>query len=178
LTRLTPIPLAEMDTAQRRVADAALSGRRRYIPAPLAAWLRNPAMAMHAQMLGESIRFDLHLPAVVIAIAALTAAIHWRAPYVQGVQTAKLQAEGFGERQIEAITAGTPPALADPAQATAYDVTRRLLDGRGLDDDIYGEAVRVLGEQGMVELVSAIGYYTLVSLTDATFGITVPEQPA
>ncbi len=167
-----------MDAAQCRVVEAALAGRRQYLPAPLTAWLHSPAMAMPAQALGEAIRFDLRLAPVVTAMAAFTAAVHWNAGYVQNVQEAKLRAEHVAEDAIAAIKAGARPALSDPAQATAYDVARRLLTGQGMDDATYATATGVLGQSGMVELVTAIGYYTMVSLTVVTFGIASAEQPA
>lgn len=135
-------------------------------------------MALQAQTFGESIRFDLHLAPAVVAVAALTAATHWAAAYVQGVQSGKLRTEGVQASDIAAIKAGVLPALNDPAQATAHRVTLCLLQGRGLDNAAYADAVAVLGERGMVELVAAIGYYTFVSLTDAAFGITSPDQSA
>ena len=36
--------------------------------------------------------------------------------------------------------------------------------------------VRTFGEQGLVELVGLIGYYTLVSMTLMTFEIGLPEN--
>lgn len=175
MTRLAPIVLETMNPAQRRVHDAALAGRRGYLPAPLQAWLRSPEMAMHAQQLGESIRFDLSLPPAVTAVAALAVASHWQAGYVQAVQATKLREAGVEDAAIDAIKAGRQPALADRAQATAYQTARRLLRAEGLDDAAYAEAAAVLGEAGLVELVAAIGYYTLVSMTAVAF--SVPAEP-
>jgi 4-carboxymuconolactone decarboxylase len=176
MTRLAPIAPEAMDGAQRAVYDATLAGRRPYVPAPLQPWLRSPPFAMHAQMLGEAIRFDLHLSPEVIALTALTVASHWGAGYVQSTQEAKLLSLGFAPPVIAAIKAGRPPHLPDPAQSGACEAARRLLDARGFDDAAYAAAVAALGEAGVVELVAAIGYYTLVSLTVVTFDI--PPAPA
>jgi 4-carboxymuconolactone decarboxylase len=175
VARLTAIWPEDMDATQRRVVDAALAGRRQYLPAPLTAWLRSPDMAMLAQSLGEAIRFDLHLPAAVTAVAAFTAAVHWQAGYVKNVQEAKLRTEGVADDAIVAIQTGTTPTFADAGQAMAHDVTRRLLTGQGVDDSAYAGAVAILGERGMVELVAAIGYYTMVALTVISFQITSAE---
>jgi len=167
-----------MDAAQRIAYDAARSGRRQYIPAPLKAWLYSPEVALHAYRYGETVRFDLHLAPATTAIAALTTATWWRADFVQGVQEAKLRAEGVADPVIAAIRSGQDPVLLDPLQAAAYAVTRTILTERALSDAAYARAVAALGEQKLVELVAAIGYYTLVSLTAVTFGIPREDSAA
>lgn len=171
MTRLAPIELSQMDVAQRSAYDAALLGRRQYVPAPLKAWLYSPEVALHAQRFGETIRFDLHLAPATTAIAALTTATWWRAGFVQGVQEAKLRTQGVADFVIEAIKAEQVPNLSNPAHAAAYATTRHLLTERAFGDAAYSLALAGLGEQGLVELVAAIGYYTLVSLTAVTFDI-------
>ena len=40
---------------------------------------------------------------------------------------------------------------------------------------LYDEAVKVLGERGMVEIIGLCGYYTMVSMTLNTFEFGLPE---
>ncbi len=40
---------------------------------------------------------------------------------------------------------------------------------------LYGKAIEMLGEKGVVELVGLLGYYTLVSMTLNTFEVELPE---
>jgi len=165
-----------MDVVQRSVYDVARLGRRQYVAAPLKMWLYSPEVALHAQRLGETIRFDLHLAPATTAIAALTTATWWHADFLQGVQEAKLRAEGVTDFVIAAIKAGQDPALSEPMQVTAYTVTRTILTERVMSDAVYAQALMALGEKGLVELIAAIGYYTLVSLTAITFKI--PREDA
>ena len=43
-------------------------------------------------------------------------------------------------------------------------------------DPLYRAGVAALGEKGLVELVSVLGYYTFVSMTLTAFEIGLPEQ--
>jgi hypothetical protein len=52
-----------------------------------------------------------------------------------------------------------------------YDVCTMLLEKRTLDDATYGRAVEHLGEAGVVELVSLVGYYVMVCITLAAFKV-------
>jgi len=56
-----------------------------------------------------------------------------------------------------------------------YQITTQLLDQHSLSDDIYREGINEFNEQGMIELVSLVGYYCLVSLTLNAFEIPIDE---
>ena len=55
-----------------------------------------------------------------------------------------------------------------------YNFARELLDEHRVSDNLYAEAVELLGETGVVELVILLGYYTLVSMTLNVFEVPVP----
>ena len=55
-----------------------------------------------------------------------------------------------------------------------YNFARELVDEHRVSDPLYNEAVELLGEAGVVELVILLGYYTLVSMTLNVFEVPVP----
>ena len=56
-----------------------------------------------------------------------------------------------------------------------YDVAKSLHEVHGLSNALYDEAVKMLGERGLVEIIGLCGYYTLVSMTLNTFEFDLPE---
>jgi 4-carboxymuconolactone decarboxylase len=50
-----------------------------------------------------------------------------------------------------------------------------LHEGHGVEKGLYDEAVKVLGERGVVEVIGLCGYYTMVSMTLNTFEFELPE---
>ena len=56
-----------------------------------------------------------------------------------------------------------------------YQVAKSLHEGHGLSKSLYDDAVKLLTERGLVEIIGLCGYYTLVSLTLNTFEFGLPE---
>jgi 4-carboxymuconolactone decarboxylase len=169
--RIGALKPQQLDAAQRSVYDEAVGGQRGHAPVPLTAWIHSPAIARHAQRLGEAIRFETTLAPRTVALAALIVAAHWRAPYVWSTQEAKVRQAGMASTAIDAIAAQQEPVLADDTDRTVHAVMRALLDNRGLDEALYQAAVERFGVQGVVELVAAAGYYTMVCMSLKTFEI-------
>ena len=65
---------------------------------------------------------------------------------------------------MAAIAAKSPLELADTKEACVLRVSRALLEDGDLGDAAYADAVSVLGEAGMIELSTVIGYYSMVAL--------------
>ena len=56
-----------------------------------------------------------------------------------------------------------------------YDLAKSLHEGHGVTQPLYDEAVKLLGERGIVEIIGLCGYYTMVSMTLNTFEFELPE---
>ena len=78
------------------------------------------------------------------------------------------------KRIIESVKAETLPDFSNPTEAVVYNFARELLDEHRVSEVLYAEAVELLGEAGVVELVILLGYYTLVSMTLNVFEVPVP----
>jgi 4-carboxymuconolactone decarboxylase len=63
-------------------------------------------------------------------------------------------------------------------ERTVYEVARQLVDDGHVDRATYDAAVALLGERGIVELVTLCGYYTLVSFTLNAFDVALPPGEA
>ena len=62
----------------------------------------------------------------------------------------------------------------------AFDVelgypAKSLHEGHGVSKSLYDEAVKLVGERGIVEIIGLCGYYTMVSMTLNTFEFGLPE---
>jgi 4-carboxymuconolactone decarboxylase len=56
------------------------------------------------------------------------------------------------------------PDLTDPVEHLAVRTVVRLTADRSLTDEQYGEAVKALGERGLFELTTLVGYYATLAL--------------
>lgn len=141
---------------------------------PFNAWLRSPVLGDAAQRVGETVRFESALPPQLRELAILIVAAKWKAQYEWWAHERIARREGLDERVIENVKAETRSDFSNPTEAVVYNFARELLDEHRVSDNLYDEAVELLGEAGVVELVILLGYYTLVSMTLNVFEVPVP----
>ena len=76
---------------------------------------------------------------------------------------------------IDDIRDRRTPTFDDPKGKMIYDVAKSLHEGHGVAKALYDEAVKVLTERGVVEIIGLCGYYTMVSMTLNTFEFGLPD---
>ena len=141
---------------------------------PFNPWLRSPVLGEAAQRLGEAVRFESALSPQLRELAILIVAAKWKAQYEWWAHEKIARRVGLDERIIESVKAETGPEFSNPTEAMVYNFARELLDEHRVSDQLYNEAVELLGEAEVVELVILLGYYTLVSMTLNVFEVPVP----
>ncbi|MCP3474941.1 carboxymuconolactone decarboxylase family protein [Bradyrhizobium sp. CCGUVB1N3] len=173
--RLKLLSPGEMSDDQRQTYDEAIAGKRGKPPAPMMAWLNSPEMARHATRLGEVMRFNTVFPAKLSEIAILVTARHWTSHYEWYAHKRLALQGGMKPEIIDAIRDRRTPEFDDPRGKMIYDVAKSLHEAHGLAKGLYDEAVALLGERGLVEVIGLCGYYTLVSMTLNSFEFGLPE---
>jgi 4-carboxymuconolactone decarboxylase len=173
--RLKLLSPGEMNADQKQTYDESIAGKRGAPPAPMMAWLNSPEMARHATRLGEVIRYNTSFPAKLSEIAILVTARHWTSHYEWWAHKRLALKGGMDPHIIEAIRDRRTPVFDDPKGRIIYDVAKSLHEGHGVSKALYDEAVKVVGERGIVEIIGLCGYYTLVSMTLNTFEFELPE---
>ena len=124
------------------------------------AWLNSPEMARHATRLGELLRFDTMFPAKLSEIAILVTARHWTSHYEWYAHKRLALKGGMDPKIIDAIRDRRTPRSTIPRRKMIYDVAKSLHEGHGVSKPLYDEAVEVLSERGLVEIIGLCGYYT------------------
>lgn len=173
--RLKLLSPHEMSDDQKQTYDESIAGKRGAPPPPMMAWLNSPEMARHATRLGGFLRFDTVFPAALSEIAILVTARHWTAHYEWYAHRRLALKAGIDPKIIDDIRDRRTPQFGDVTAKMIYDVAKSLHEGHGLAQGLYEEAIRLLGERGLVEVIGLCGYYTLVSMTLNTFEFDLPE---
>jgi 4-carboxymuconolactone decarboxylase len=131
---------------------------------PFNLMLHEPRLGAAMQRLGGIILYRGSLPERAREIAILCVAAHQQSDFERSAHEAIGRSVGLTDEEMTAIAAKAPLRLPDPLEVCVLSVSRALLEDGDLDDAAYAEAVEVLGETGMVELSTVIGYYSLVAL--------------
>ena len=85
---------------------------------------------------------------------------------------------GVAAAVVDAIGPGEDPPFEADDERVVYAVASQLGHSGRLDQDTYDAAHRLLGDAGLVELVSLCGYYTLISFLLNAFAVPLPPGAA
>ena len=175
-TRLDPLVPEQLDAFQRRLYDAVLAspraqgGARRLmvredesLTGPFDAWLRTPVLGEHLERVGMALRTDSVLPAPAREVAVLVVARAWSVDFEWWVHSLIARGEGVPDEVIEAIAQGKRLSVEDELMQVSHDVASELVGRRRVEPETYERARTALGDRALVELVTLVGFYQLVS---------------
>jgi 4-carboxymuconolactone decarboxylase len=165
-----------MTEEQRSVADAIQSGPRGAgLRGPFNALLRSPRLADLVQRVGAYVRFSSSIPAPLNELAICMAGRKWGAQYEFYAHRRLGIEAGLDPAILDAVAAGRRPAALSPDEALVYGFVTELLSTGAVPDAIYNPVVERFGERGVMDLVGAVGYYSLVSMVLNVAQVPLPE---
>ena len=142
---------------------------------PFGVWVRAPRIGMAVQALGGVARFETSIAEDVKEVAICVVGAHHQAKFEFAAHARLAGAAGVDAAAIESIRVGRVPVLED-AQGVAWSVATELMDAHRITDETYARAISHWNEEGLIELVSVVGYYCLVSLTLNAFTVPVLDN--
>ena len=164
--RFPSLTAETMTPEQKRVADAIQSGPRGAgLRGPFNALLRSPDLCDLVQRVGAYIRFQSSIPARLNELAIITAGRKWMAQYEFYAHRRLALEAGLSPAIADAIAANQRPASMAKDEETVYDFVSELLATGSVSDPTFQRVNDTFGERGVVDLVGAVGYYSLVSMT-------------
>ena len=172
MSRLAELKPESLNQEQRAIYDSIISGPRRSVPAPLTVWLHRPELARHAQALGSYCRYGTSLSPRLSELAIMAMGRHWLAEYEWETHKPHALKAGLSEETLNAIRDGKEPAFSNRDEAVVYTFFTKLHADRKVSDELYAEAVELLGEDGVIDLIGIIGYYTLIATTIQAFELS------
>jgi len=163
--RFRPLDYAELDPAQKALADAALASGRTSLDGPLNIYLRSPEMAQLARPLEDYLRTaSTAIPMPLKEIAILLTARFWGGQYIWYSHRKYAVAEGLPPAVIDAMAAGERPAAMTPDEAIVFDFCQQLLATRQVSDANFNALAGRFGERGVVELIGLMGHYHTLAM--------------
>ena len=104
-------------------------------------------------------------------MAIIMTAAHFRAEYEWYAHKRAALATGLEPTIVDAFAAHRRPSSMHADEAVLYDFCHELWNYRRVSDATFAAAIDAFGESGLIELVSVIGYYCMVSLTLNAFEV-------
>ena len=170
--RLPDIDESKLSPDQRRIYEQIMRARG-HMRGPFAVWLRNAELCENTlqEMFASRVKLERRLLELIILVSARLAT----AKYAWFIHEPHALKSGIPAEVIQAIRERRTPEFTREDERLVYDITMELNTNRSLSEESYKRGVAMLGEQAMVELVSAIGFYVMVAMTLNAFAVSVPD---
>lgn len=162
--RLPPIAPSEWTPEQRVCADEIIKGPRGAVIEPFVPLLRSPELCTHAQRMGEYLRYRSALGLRLSELAILVTARHWSQDVEWAIHAPIAIREGIDAAVVEAIGLDHPPGFVRADEQVVFDFTTQSLVAKNVSDVTWAAARMQFGEQGVVDLLGIVGYYTMLSV--------------
>jgi 4-carboxymuconolactone decarboxylase len=176
--RLPPLSAELWTEEQRRYAQEIIDGPRGALISPFVPLLRSPELMAHAQRMGEYLRYRSALDLRLSELAILITARQWSQQVEWAIHAPIAEREGVSATTIAAIAEGRQPQELPEDEAVLHAFSTELHQNRSVSDTTWAEAVRLFGEQGVMDLVGINGYYTFLSMVMNAARTAVPASEA
>jgi 4-carboxymuconolactone decarboxylase len=164
MARLPQITSKDQVPAKDHATFDSIVASRGAVQGPFVAFLNSPEVAGRVAHLGAYVRFEGSLDMRVRVLAAMVVAREFEAMYVWGAQTGGARRQDVSEETIAAIRDNHSRGV--PAEdAQIIDFTRQLLRKHRVDDAAFKAMQNRFGNDELVQLTTAIGYYSLLAMT-------------
>jgi 4-carboxymuconolactone decarboxylase len=161
----------QLPEAHREVHDYLVKTRGR-VSNGFSVLLNSPDLAGRIAHTGSYIRFESTLPDDLRELAALTASTEIGNAYERGIHTQDCAKLGIDSTLVEAVVGGKPVDGFPPQLTLSIRAGRELLRDHRLSQATFEEARQRLGDQGVVDLVANIGYYTMLGCLHVGLGVS------
>lgn len=174
-SRFRVIPAAELNDAQRRLAEELTKSPRGEVRGPYIPLIYSPELADRMRHLGDFIRFGGVLDGRTKELLVLACARRYSVHYMFAVHREFSAAAGLSSEVVDTIAEGRRPTELAGGEAAAYDLAIELLESAEVSDETFEAARAHYGESGVVELVTFVGYYTALAMLLNCARLPVPE---
>jgi 4-carboxymuconolactone decarboxylase len=162
--RFKPLTYDAMTPAQRAMIEHVISGPRGSTDGPFNVQLRSPEMGDLGQQFGAATRFATSVPRKLYELAIIITARHWTSQFEWTAHHRGALQAGISPAVCDAIAVGKRPASMPPDEEAVYNFATELLETKQVSDATFDAAKKLLGEKGVVDLVSVMGWYGTVSM--------------
>lgn len=162
--RMPPMPIEKMTDAQKQAIAEFKAARGVDISGPFIPLLRSPEVMSRARAMGDYLRFKSVLPPKLSEFVILITARQWTQSYEWGVHQPIALKDGVNPEIARAIAEGRRPERMAEDEAILYDFCNELNRNHSVSDSTYARMVSKFGDQGVIDTVGLMGYYTSLAM--------------
>lgn len=167
-----------MTPAQRQAVAEFRGARNVELTGPFIPLLRSPEVMTRARALGDYLRYNSALEPRHSEFVILMAARSWSQQYEWAVHYPIALKAGVTESAAKAIAERRRPEGMTAQETALYDFCDELMRTQQVGDAAYARLVATFGEQGVVDTVGIVGYYTMLAMMLNTARTPAPDNGA
>jgi 4-carboxymuconolactone decarboxylase len=169
--RVAEVRYEELNTEQKRLYDIIAGSRKSGLGGPFSVLVRIPHVAEPANGLHNAFRLSGKLDRRLFELLILMVARKHTTEFAWVVHEALALKAGLDPAVIAALRARRMPDFKQADERLTYDLVSQLLEASRLNEDAYRRGFEALGLDLLIELTSAVGFYTMVCLVLNTFAV-------
>ena len=171
LSRLQNLKYGDMSQDQKNLHDEILSGPRTQIAGPMHTWFLNPSYGSLIEKVGAFCRYETSIEPRLSELAIIIVARHWNANVEWFAHSKIAIKSGILQETVDAIQLNKRPNFKKEDEALIFDITKSILDTKGLTDELFKRAEDTIGKTSLLDLTAIIGYYCNVAIQLNVFEI-------
>lgn len=171
------VPDDRLTPDQRVALDEIRSGPRGAAVGPFVPLLRSPHLMTRLQKVGEHLRFTSPLDRRLFEMTILLVARHWDQQFEWTYHHPLALQAGLSPDIADAISRDERPTGMDDDESAVWDLLDALHRHHDVPGEVYDRAVRLLDEDGVVEVVGTAGYYTTLAMIMTAARTAAPKCP-
>jgi len=178
--RFKPIAESDMTDVQKQAVKDMIGGLRGSFnwDGPNALLLRSPELQSRTQKVGEYLRYKTVIPQRLNEFAILITARQWNAQGEWIQHHALAEKAGIAPATIADLAQGKRPGGMKDDEALVYRFLQELHATKTVSDGTFKEVKDKFGEQGVIDLTTVSGYYTMLAMILGVAGNPVPAGVA
>lgn len=177
--RFAQLTLEQLDDQQRPLGEKILKISSVGLGGPYNPMLRSPVMAQRMYDLLDYLRWHTSVPVKLNEFAILIQARLWRSQVEWLAHYPLALKAGLSDAVAADLKANRRPATMQPDEAVVYDFCTELSERHEVSDETFDRARKLLGDQGVVDLVAVSGTYVAIAmmLSAAEQGVPPGKEP-
>lgn len=183
-SRATPVRYDDATPEQKEVFDAILSSRGDRstligpdggLRGPFNHMVTSPVLGQAMADLGHAVRFRASVDRRLQELAICTVGAHWRSNFEFWAHSRMAIDAGLDRSIVDALRDGRAPAFDDETEAAVHTLASQLVTTGRADQATYDAVRTAVGEVALADLITTIGYYSLISLTLNAHTVPLPD---
>jgi 4-carboxymuconolactone decarboxylase len=173
--RMPVIPEGELTPDQREAVEAFRARRGQEPGGPFVPLVRSPAVLKVATDLGAYLRFESALAMDLSELAIIITARRWSQNYEWGAHRKIAEQAGLSPDVAQAVREGRRPDGMSAEQQIVYDFCTEVHGNGQVCDVTYDKTKAAFGEQGVIDITTICGYYSLLAMVMNVARTPLPE---